>query len=70
MFLLWTRAAANQKIALPKVRTLDYGLNCIRYRSACDWNTLVNHFPKDKFQNLSKSTCQKKVKNILIEGYN
>ena len=64
-----TRVSFQHNIILPKVRTLNYGLYSIKYRSAAHWNSIVNQFPKETFHNLSKSICIKKVKNILIEGY-
>ena len=59
-----TRASDQHKIALPKVRTLYYGLNSIKYRSAAHWNLLVNDFPNLKFHTLSQKLCQKKSRNI------
>jgi hypothetical protein len=57
-------------IELPKVRTQTYGINCITYRSAATWNSLINQFPDLKFHELSKHTCKKKITEYYLNMYN
>ena len=65
-----TRSASQYKIILPKVRTQNYGINSIKYRSAACWNAIVTAFPNDKFHLKSKSVCIKHVSNYFVDTYN
>ena len=64
-----SRGSLQSKIVLPKVRTVNYGLNSIRYRSASFWNLMVSKFPKEKFNDQSKYSCKKVLSKHLIDGY-
>ena len=65
-----TRAAACQyKIVLPKVRTQNYGLFSVRYRSAALWNEIVDKFPGEKFHLQSIKVCKEKITKFFIDGY-
>ena len=64
-----TRGASQFKMALPKVRTLTYGINSIRYRSAADWNLMVSEFPDKTFQRQSKPICKKIIENYILDNY-
>ena len=44
-----SRGSLQSKIVLPKVRTVNYGLNSILYRSASFWNLMVSKFPKEVY---------------------
>ena len=65
-----TRLTSNLKLVLPKVRTTNYGLNSITYRSVCDWNSLTNLDPSIKFHESSKFICKKIVRKHFIDTYN
>ena len=65
-----TRLTSNLKLVLPKVRTTNYGLNSITYRSVCDWNSLTNLDPSIKFHKSSKFICKKLVRNHFMDTYN
>ena len=64
-----SRGSHLNKIVLPKVRTLNYGLNSIKYRSASFWNFMVCKFPKEKFLTQSKFYCKKALSKSMIDGY-
>ena len=66
----YTRSTIQNKMALPKVRTLAYGLNSIRYRSVAIWNVISNDFPMGCPHLISISLCKKQVTKSLIDGYN
>ena len=66
----YTRSTIQNKMALPKVRTLAYGLNSIRYRSVAMWNVISNDFPMGCPHLISISLCKKQVTKSLIDGYN
>ena len=64
-----TRDASKFKIMLPKVRTQNYGINIITYRSVAFWNTIVSLFSNEKFHRLSKFICKKNITKYFIDGY-
>ena len=64
-----TRASSQYKIALPKARTLNYGLHCIKYRGAAIWNSMVSIYPEEKFHDKSKKICKKIITKHFIENY-
>ena len=65
-----TRSTVKNKLALPKVRTLPYGLNSIKYRSVAIWNVAANDFPLSSPHLKSISLCKKQFIKYLIDGYN
>ena len=65
-----TRLASTCKLFLPKVRTVNYGINSITYRSVCDWNSFANLDPSIEFHKLSKYLCKKYIKNYIMNTYN
>ena len=66
----YTRSTIENKLALPKVRTLPYGLNSIKYRSVAVWNVVANEFPSRSPQLKSIPLCKKQFIKYLIDGYN
>ena len=65
-----TRMTSTCKLTLPKVRTVNYGINSITYRSVCDWNSLTNIDPNIKFHQLSRFVCKKHIQNYIMSSYN
>ena len=65
-----TRMASTCKLFLPIVRTVNYGINSITYRSVCDWNSFTNSDPSIEFHKLSKFICKKHIKNYIMSTYN
>ena len=66
----YTRSTILNKMALPKVRTMTYGLHSIKYRSAALWNVVANDFTLGSPHLISISVCKKQLKKYLIDGYN
>ena len=65
-----TRLTSNFKLVLPKVRTTNYGINSITYRSVCDWNLLTNLDTSTKFHEASKFICKKILMKHFMDTYN
>ena len=65
-----TRSRSQYKLALPKVRTLTFGLNSIKYRSASMWNFITTDFPLGSPHLNSISQCKNIITKNLINGYN
>ena len=65
-----TRVTSTCKLHLPKVRTVNYGINSITYRSICDWNSFTNIDPHIKFHQLSRFVSKKYIKDHIINTYN
>ena len=63
-----TRLTSNLKIVLPRVRTTNYGLNSITYRSVFDWNSLTNLDLSMKFHKSSKFIC-KRNRHETLNGH-
>ena len=66
----YTRSSTQNKMALPKARTLAYGLNSIKYRSVALWNVIANDFPLGSPHLKSISLCKKQFTKYLLDGYN
>ena len=65
-----TRITSTCKLLLPKVRTVNYGINSITYRSVCDWNSFTNIDPDIKLHQLSRFVSKKHIKDHIINTYN
>ena len=66
----YTRSTVQNKMALPKVRTMAYGLFSIKYCSSALWNVVANDFPLGSPHLISISVCKKQLTKYLIAGYN
>ena len=65
-----TRSTVVNKLALPKVRTLTYGLNSIKHRSVAIWNVVANDFPLNSPHLKNILLCKKQFTKNLIDSYN
>ena len=64
-----TRNSLNHCVLLPKVNTSVYGLKSIKYRSASDWNYIMNSFVDNHLNNKCKSYCKKHLTNYFLQSY-
>ena len=64
-----TRNASQHQKNLPKVNTLIYGLNSIRYRAIKTWNDFVNKFHMKNLHCESKITCKRFITKSILESY-
>ena len=65
-----TRSTIQNKMALPKARTLTYGLHSISYCSAAMWNVIAKDFPLASPHLKSISLCKIQFRKDLIDSYN
>ena len=62
-----TRGALSKNVKLPQVRTTKYGLESIQYKSAKDWNYLLNTMNIDPpIQNMSNHLFVKALKSYFF----
>ena len=64
-----TRGSRNQHIIKPVVRTTQYGLNSVIYKSATSWNLLVNQININD-ETLTKRKFIKLLKEKISSNYN
>ena len=65
-----TRGSTNHQLALPQVKTINYGLHSIRYRTAKHWNPVQNILNLNFANNFvsSKKFLKPFKKNILSDN--
>ena len=64
-----TRGSSQCKVILPKVRTLNYGLNSINYKSAASWNLFMTIFCDKNLHRERRTICTKLITKYFLDSY-
>ena len=64
-----TRYALQNKVTLPKIKTLIYGIKSIKFQSSSSWNFFTGKYQNKELLDQTKHYCKKIITQHFLDNY-